>query len=70
MQEMEQIAMAHGKTIAQVAINWLVTNPEVNVFPIPGMRKRSQAEDNFGAVEWAMTIEERERIHQAELGCR
>lgn len=70
MCEMEQIAKAHGKTIAQVAINWLVTNPDVNVFPIPGMRKQSQAEDNFGAVEWALSPEEREIINHAEIKCR
>lgn len=68
--EMERIGNAHGKTIAQVAINWLITTPEVNVFPIPGMRKRRQAEDNFGAVDWAMTAEEREQINQAEEQCR
>lgn len=68
--QMERIGNAHGKTIAQVAINWLITTPEVNVFPIPGMRKVRQAEDNFGAVDWAMTAEERERIDQAEKESR
>ncbi len=64
--QMEAIADAHGKTIAQVAINWLVTTPEVHVFPIPGMRRVSQAKDNFGAVTWRLTEDERAKINQAE----
>ncbi len=70
MQEIEAIAKEHGKTIAQVAINWLVTTPDINVFPIPGMRKVSQAEDNFGAVSWRLTEQERSRINLAEEHCR
>lgn len=70
MREMESIAQAHNKTIAQVAINWLITNPEVNVFPIPGMRKSSQAEDNFSAVEWELSSDERETINKCELSGR
>ena len=70
MCEMESIAKAHNKTIAQVAINWLVTNSEVNVFPIPGMRKCGQAKDNFNAVEWKLTPDEREIINQTEIICR
>ena len=70
MREMESIAKTHNKTIAQVAINWLITNPEVSVFLIPGMRKRSQAEDNFNAVEWELSPDERETINLTEKKCR
>lgn len=70
MIELESIAKANNKTIAQTAINWLITNPEVPVFPIPGMRNISQAKDNLEAAEWRMTAEERKRINDAELQCR
>lgn len=68
--EMEKIGNIHGKSIAQVAINWLYTTPEVQVFPIPGMRSVKQAVDNIGAVNWCMTTEERESICRAEMAVR
>lgn len=70
MQTLEEIANTHGKTIAQVSLNWLATNPDVHVFPIPGTRNIRQAENNFGAVGWHLTVEERQRIDQAEKACR
>lgn len=63
--QMEKIGNAHGKSIAQVAINWLCTTPKIQVFPIPGVRNVKQAVDNIGAVEWRMTAEERESICEA-----
>ena len=68
--EMEKIGNIHGKSIAQVAINWLCTTPEVQVFPIPGMRNMKQAVDNIGAVDWCMTAEERESICRVEMSVR
>lgn len=68
--EMEKIGNIHGKSIAQVAINWLWTTPEIDVFPIPGMRNLKQAADNIGAVDWCMTAEEREYICRAEMSVR
>ena len=68
--EMEKIGAAHGKSLAQVALNWLCTTPELEVFPIPGMRNVKQAADNIGAVDWKMTAEERECICSAEVRTR
>lgn len=70
METLDKIAKAHGKTIAQTSINWLVTNPDVKVFPIPGTRNVRQAESNFGAVGWSLTAEERQLIDRAEKDCR
>lgn len=56
MQTLEKIAAEHGKTIAQVSLNWLVTNPEVQVFPIPGTRNVKQAKSNLGAVGWCLSV--------------
>lgn len=66
LEVMDGIAKAHGKTIAQVAINWLITQSRVKVVPIPGVRSVKQAEDNAGALGWAMTEEEREAINHIE----
>ncbi len=65
--EMEKIGKAHNKTIAQVAINWLIATPDINVFPIPGTRNLKQAIDNIGAVDWTMSIEERDKISKVKV---
>ncbi len=69
MQVMDEIAHDHGKTIAQVALNWLLTTQDaegVHVLPIPGTKKEKQAIDNAGAADWKMTPAERARICEAE----
>jgi aryl-alcohol dehydrogenase-like predicted oxidoreductase len=67
---LENIAKEHGKSIAQVSLNWLLTNPKVNVFPIPGTRNIRQAESNLGAVGWKLNEDDRKRIDEAERSCR
>jgi aryl-alcohol dehydrogenase-like predicted oxidoreductase len=64
---MDAIAAARGKTLAQVAINWLLTNEDVNVIPIPGMKNIRQVSDNLGALSWKLTKEERNCIDMAEM---
>ncbi len=61
---MEPIAQAHSKTIAQVALNWLLAKDE-SVIPIPGAKNARQATDNAGAIGWRLTQEEQQRIAQA-----
>ncbi len=70
METMESIAAAHGKTIAQVAINWLITQERVKVVPIPGVRSVKQAKDNAGALGWALTAEERAAMNRVEEATR
>ncbi len=59
---MDEIANTHGKTLAQVAINWLLTTEDICVVPIPGMKNIRQVNDNMGALGWKLTKEERIRI--------
>ncbi len=66
MIELDKIAQEHNKTIAQVSINWLLTNPNVDVIPIPGMRNVKQVKDNVGAIDWELSKEEREIINNIE----
>ena len=66
MEVMETIANVHGKTIAQVALNWLVTQERVKVVPIPGVRSVKQANDNAGALGWRLTEDERDAINHIE----
>jgi aryl-alcohol dehydrogenase-like predicted oxidoreductase len=66
---LEDIARAHEKTIAQVALNWLVSKDE-RIIPIPGAKNTRQARENAGALGWCLTEEEHTRISQAEVATR
>lgn len=63
-QVMEPIASAHGKTLGQVALNWLVTKDPC-IVPIPGAKNLRQAQENAGAIGWSLTQEEHELMSQA-----
>jgi len=66
---LEEIARAHEKTLAQVALNWLVSQ-DACIIPIPGAKNARQASENIGALGWRLTEEERTRISQAEIASR
>jgi aryl-alcohol dehydrogenase-like predicted oxidoreductase len=57
---LHEIAKTHGKTTSQVALNWLARKE--NVIPIPGVKKAEHVVDDVGAVDWALTATEMERI--------
>jgi len=61
LQEMEHIAKAHDKTLAQVALNWLLCKDNC-IIPIPGAKNLQQAQDNAGAIGWRMTEAEMARL--------
>lgn len=63
LKTLEAIAQAHHKTVAQVALNWLICMG--NVVPIPGAKNAQQATQNAGALGWAMTPEEHEKLNRA-----
>jgi aryl-alcohol dehydrogenase-like predicted oxidoreductase len=50
-----------GKTVAQVAINWLLQRPTV-ASVILGARTEEQLRDNLGAVGWSLTREQVARL--------
>jgi aryl-alcohol dehydrogenase-like predicted oxidoreductase len=54
--ELRRIGEARGgKTPSQVALNWLMGKGAV---PIPGAKNRTQAEENAGALGWALDADE------------
>jgi aryl-alcohol dehydrogenase-like predicted oxidoreductase len=60
---MREIGEAHGgKTLSQVALNWLICKGAV---PIPGAKNAQQVEQNAGALGWRLTQEELEQLDQA-----
>jgi aryl-alcohol dehydrogenase-like predicted oxidoreductase len=55
------VAEETGKTPAQVALNWVKDQPGVTA-PIIGVRTHAQLKDNLGAVGWALTPAQRQRL--------
>lgn len=53
---MQEVGQNHeSKTVAQVALNWLICK---GALPIPGAKNVTQAEQNAGGAGWQMTEEE------------
>jgi len=53
--EMETISRRRGKSIAQIALNYVICKGAI---PIPGARTRSQFKDNIGAMNWRLNPSE------------
>lgn len=54
---LDQIAEETGKTVAQVALNWLASRPTVANIVI-GARNEEQLRANLGAVGWSLTTDQ------------
>ena len=64
---LREIAHAHGRTVAQAAINWVLSHPEVTA-AITGGDTAAHMEENAGAVGWSITPEDRGRLDEASAG--
>ncbi len=61
---LDEVAKEVGKTVPQVALNWLLQRPSVtNV--IVGARNEEQLRQNLGAVGWNLTPEQVSRLDSA-----
>lgn len=61
---LDQIARETGKTVPQIALNWLLQRPTVaNV--IIGARNEEQLRQNLAAVGWNLTAEQVEQLNAA-----
>jgi len=59
---LEEVARETGKTIPQVALNWLLQRPTVaNV--VIGARNEEQLRQNLGAVEWNLSSDQVQRLN-------
>jgi len=61
---LEAVAAETGKTVPQVAINWLLQRPTVSSVII-GARNEEQLRQNLGAVGWALTREQIKALDEA-----
>jgi aryl-alcohol dehydrogenase-like predicted oxidoreductase len=61
---LDTIAAETGKTVPQIAINWLLQRPTVSSVII-GARNEAQLKDNLGAVGWSLTKDQMKRLDAA-----
>ena len=61
LETLRQVASEVGKSVAQVALAWVLSHPEVAV-AITGGDTIEHIEDNIGAVGWELPPEARERL--------
>jgi aryl-alcohol dehydrogenase-like predicted oxidoreductase len=61
---LDEVAKETGKTIPQVALNWLLQRPTVSTVVI-GARNEQQLKDNLGAVGWNLTAEQVQKLDKA-----
>ena len=59
-----KLASQKGKSVSQVALAWLLSNPLITS-PIIGPRSLEQLEDNLGAVAFRLTAEETKSLDDA-----
>lgn len=61
---LDQLAQETGKSIAQVALNWLLQRPTVDSI-IFGARDEAQLKQNLGATGWSLTLDQVRRLDDA-----
>lgn len=64
VEAIEEIAEEIGKTVPQIALNWLLQRPTVSTLII-GARNEEQLRSNLGAVGWKLTAEQIAKLDAA-----
>jgi aryl-alcohol dehydrogenase-like predicted oxidoreductase len=60
----DEIASETGKTVPQIALNWLLRRPTVSTLII-GARNQQQLRQNLGAIGWSLTPDQIARLDAA-----
>ena len=61
---LDEVATETGKSVSQVALNWLLQRPTVSSI-IMGARTEEQLKENLGAVGWNLTAEQVKKLDAA-----
>jgi aryl-alcohol dehydrogenase-like predicted oxidoreductase len=61
---LDEIAKETGKTVPQIALNWLLQRPTVSTLVI-GARNEEQLRGNLGAIGWKLTAEQIAKLDAA-----
>jgi len=64
IEAIDAVAQEVGKTVPQVALNWVLQRPTVSTI-IVGARNEEQLRQNLGAVGWNLTAEQMARLDAA-----
>jgi len=64
MDALDAVAQETGRTVPQIAINWLLQRPTVSSVII-GARNEEQLRQNLGAVGWSLTPEQVKKLDAA-----
>lgn len=62
---LEELAKKYDRSMAQIAINWLIM--QENVVTIPKATSKEHIDDNLGALEFKLSQEDFERIAEKPL---
>ena len=62
---LDEVGEETGKTVPQVALNWLLQRPTVSTV-IVGARNEEQLRQNLGAIGWNLTPEQVRRARRRE----
>jgi aryl-alcohol dehydrogenase-like predicted oxidoreductase len=69
MDAIDAVAKETGKSVPQIALNWLLQRPTVaNV--IIGARDEAQLRDNLGAVGWSLSASQMKLLDEASTVTR
>ncbi|NTG50656.1 aldo/keto reductase [Agrobacterium rhizogenes] len=63
---LDEIAAETGKTVPQIAINWLIGRPSVSSVII-GARNEEQLRQNLGAVGWSLSREQIDKLDKVSV---
>lgn len=61
---LDAVAQETGKTVSQVALNWLLDRPTVSTVII-GAGNEEQLKQNLGAIGWSLTKKQIKRLDEA-----
>lgn len=67
VQDLRAVAEKRGKTLPQLALRWVLSNPSVSVAPI-GTHTVAEVEENMGVLEWALSGEDMREIDEVFAG--
>jgi aryl-alcohol dehydrogenase-like predicted oxidoreductase len=64
VEAIDEVARETGKTVPQIALNWLLRRPTVSTV-IVGARNEEQLKQNLGAIGWQLTKEQIAKLDEA-----
>lgn len=64
VEELKGIAARHNKTVAHLALRWVLANPVISV-GLVGFRKPAEVDASMGALDWSLSADEMNEIEAA-----